>query len=168
LSCGPGAQKRAQDKAHFFDWDELGSVIHKRDASMKSILSKTARWIVGTCLAFGLGVALGQTEVHTRKESPELPVNIVVRQPDREPNVLYLGRASPPGRWYNLPPGYAIIPTNTGFADAGKNFGWNSGVEGPTTDAKCLGLRLTRGSWKSHVPLRSGASLMRPRKLLRR
>ena len=80
---------------------------------MKSILSSMGPWVVGVGMAFGLGVVLGDTRVKEIKESRELPVHVVVRQPDVEPSVLYVGRAAAPGKWYELPPGYRIISTHT-------------------------------------------------------
>ena len=80
---------------------------------MKTILNKLGPWIFGACVTFGLGVVWGKTDAAPRKEAPELPPTIVIRQPDVEPSVLYLGRADSPGRWYNLPPGYTIVSTST-------------------------------------------------------
>jgi len=89
-------------------WDRVS---HKGMTTMKSVLSSVGPWIVAICMAFGLGVVLGDTQVKKGKDSRELPVHIVVRQPEVEPSVLYLGQAAPPGKWYNLPPGYRIIST---------------------------------------------------------
>jgi len=76
---------------------------------MKTILSKLGPWIFGACVTFSLGVVWGKTDVSPKKEPPELPTTIVVRQPDVEPAILYVGRAASPGKWYNLPPGYVIV-----------------------------------------------------------
>jgi hypothetical protein len=80
---------------------------------MKNILTSVAPWIAGMSMAFGLGIVLGDTRVKESKPSHELPVHVIVRQPDVEPTVLYVARAAAPGKWYELPPGYRIISMYT-------------------------------------------------------